>query len=152
MAKSEGGIGETIKTVVYALLIAYTNDFLQKEDMAAASSGLLFLNGLGAIFGPLATGWLMDKIGPHGFFLFICVLFVALAAYAAYLQRREATRKAAQAYDAQALLGDLGIIYNFGNDLIDDQQIEINCEQIKVPGFAQPLLFKKDERYGDMLD
>jgi acetoacetyl-[acyl-carrier protein] synthase len=74
------------------------------------------------------------------------------AAFAAYLQRREVTRSKAQAYDAQALLGDLGIIYNFGNDLIDDQQIEINCEQIKVPGFAQPLVFKKDERYGDMLD
>jgi acetoacetyl-[acyl-carrier protein] synthase len=73
-------------------------------------------------------------------------------AYAAYLQRREATRAAAQAYDAQALLGDLGIIYNFGNDLIDDQQIEISREQIKVPGFAQPLVFKKDERYGDMLE
>lgn len=74
------------------------------------------------------------------------------AAFAAYLQRREATRHAAQTYDARALLGDLGIIYNFGNDLIDDQQIEISAEQIKVPGFAQPLLFKKDERYGDMLD
>ena len=74
------------------------------------------------------------------------------AAFAAYLRRREATRQSAQAYDARALLGDLGIIYNFGNDLIDDQQIEISAEQIKVPGFAQPLLFKKDERYGDMLD
>ena len=48
------------------------------------------------------------------------------AAFAAYLQRREATRAAAQAYDAQALLGQLGIIYNFGNDLIDDQQISIS--------------------------
>ncbi len=74
------------------------------------------------------------------------------AAFAAYLQRRESTRAAAQAYDAQALLGQLGIIYNFGHDLIDDQQIEISPEQIKVPGFAQPLVFKKDERYGDMLD
>jgi acetoacetyl-[acyl-carrier protein] synthase len=73
------------------------------------------------------------------------------AAFAAYLQRREATRAAAQAYDAQALLGQLGIIYNFGHDLIDDQQIEISPEQIKVPGFVQPLVFKKDERYGDML-
>lgn len=73
-------------------------------------------------------------------------------AFAAYLQRREATREAARAYDAQALLGELGIIYNFGNDLIDDQQIEISREQIRVPGFAQPLVFKKDERYGDMLD
>ncbi|WP_298186219.1 beta-ketoacyl synthase [uncultured Pseudomonas sp.] len=74
------------------------------------------------------------------------------AAFAAYLQRREATRAAAQAYDAQALLGQLGIIYNFGNDLIDEQQISISAEQIKVPGFAQPLVFKKDARYGDMLD
>ena len=73
------------------------------------------------------------------------------AAFAAYLQRREATRSAAQAYDAQALLGDLGIIYNFGQDMIDDQQIEISAEHISVPGFAQPLVFKKDERYGDML-
>jgi len=73
-------------------------------------------------------------------------------AFAAYLQRREATRNAAQAYDAQALLGELGIIYNFGQDMIDDQQIEISAEQISVPGFAQPLMYKKDERYSDMLD
>ena len=52
-AANEGGIVETIKTVVYALLIAYTNDFLSREDMAAASAGLIFLNGFGAIFGPL---------------------------------------------------------------------------------------------------
>jgi acetoacetyl-[acyl-carrier protein] synthase len=45
----------------------------------------------------------------------------------------------------------LGIIYNFGQDMIDDQQIEISAEQISVPGFAQPLVFKKDERYSDML-
>ena len=86
IAMALGGITNPL----YSLLIAYTNDFLQKEDMAAASSGLLFLNGLGAIFGPLATGWLMDKIGPHGFFLFICVLFVALAAYAGWRMTRRA--------------------------------------------------------------
>ena len=39
---------------LYALLIAYTNDFLETDDMAAASAGLVFLNGLGAIGGPLA--------------------------------------------------------------------------------------------------
>ncbi|WP_341303998.1 beta-ketoacyl synthase [Pseudomonas sp. TMP25] len=72
-------------------------------------------------------------------------------AFAAYQARRETTRAAAQAYDAQALLGHLGIIYNFGHDLIDDQQIEISPEHIKVPGFAQPLVFKKDARYSDML-
>ncbi|MDP3813883.1 beta-ketoacyl synthase [Pseudomonas sp.] len=74
------------------------------------------------------------------------------AAFAAYCTRREQTRAAAQAYDQQATQGQLEIIYNFGHDLIDDQQIEIGREQIKVPGFAQPLVFRKDSRYSDMLD
>ena len=51
---------------LYSLLIAYTNDFLTKEEMAAASAGLIFLNGFGAIFGPLVTGWMMEQVGPGG--------------------------------------------------------------------------------------
>lgn len=77
---------------LYALLIAYTNDFLEHEDMAAASGGLIFINGLGAILGPLIIGWLMGVIGPGGFFLFLAGLMFALAAYAAYrMTQRAAT-------------------------------------------------------------
>jgi len=79
-----------IANPVYALLIAYTNDFLGQDDMAAASAGLIFLNGVGAIFGPLVTGWLMETIGPQGFFLFIGILFAGLAAYAAWRMTRRA--------------------------------------------------------------
>ena len=69
---------------MYSLVLAYTNDFLSKEQMAAASAGLIFINGLGSIFGPLITGWLMGVVGPSGFFGFICVLYILHAAYAAY--------------------------------------------------------------------
>jgi MFS family permease len=79
-----------ITNPLYALLIAYTNDFLPKENMAAASAGLLFLNGFGAIFGPLATGWIMETAGPGGFFLFIGLMFALLAAYAAWRMTRRA--------------------------------------------------------------
>ena len=79
-----------ITNPLYSLLIAYTNDYLTKEDMAAASSGLLFLNGLGAIFGPLATGWIMELIGPNGFFLFIALNFIGLALYAGWRMTRRA--------------------------------------------------------------
>jgi MFS family permease len=79
-----------ITNPLYALLIAHTNDFLRKEDMPAASAGLIFLNGFGAIFGPLATGWIMETTGPSGFFLFIGVLFVLLAGYAAWRMTRRA--------------------------------------------------------------
>ena len=79
-----------ITNPVYALLIAHTNDFLPREQMAGASAGLIFLNGFGAIFGPIITGWMMETVGPGGFFLFIGVLFVALAAYALYRMTRRA--------------------------------------------------------------
>ncbi|MCV3271111.1 MFS transporter [Roseobacter sinensis] len=69
---------------LYSLLIAHTNDFLQHEDMAAASGGLIFINGLGAILGPIITGYMMDVVGPGGFYLFTGILFTALVFYAAY--------------------------------------------------------------------
>ncbi len=77
---------------LYSLLIAHTNDFLDREDMAAASGGLLFINGLGAIAGPLITGWLMGDgiFGPPGFFLFIAALLFAMAGYAMYRMTQRA--------------------------------------------------------------
>jgi MFS family permease len=79
-----------ITNPLYSVLIAYTNDFLGKDQMAAASAGLIFLNGFGAIFGPLASGWLIGNVGPGGFFLFMGVLFAALAGYAAWRMTRRA--------------------------------------------------------------
>lgn len=73
------------------------------------------------------------------------------AAYSAWLDKREATRASAAQYDQQALRGQFDILYNFGKDLIDDQQLQFSAEGIQVPGFAQPLRYKKDERYSDML-
>lgn len=69
---------------LYSLLVAYTNDFLDAEDMAAASGGLVFINGVGAISGPLITGYVMGAIGPQGYFAIIAFLLVAVAIYAAY--------------------------------------------------------------------
>jgi MFS family permease len=66
---------------LYALLIAYTNDYLEKEDMAAASGGLLFINGLGAIMGPLIVGLMMDVIGDNGFWLFTAVLMLGVGVF-----------------------------------------------------------------------
>jgi MFS family permease len=87
-----------ITNPVYSLLIAYTNDFLSREQMAGASAGLIFLNGFGAVFGPTATGWMMETFGPRGFFLFIGVLYVGLAAYAVYRMTRRAAPSVSGAF------------------------------------------------------
>lgn len=75
---------------LYSLLIAYTNDFLEHDDMAAAAGGMVFINGLGAVFGPLITGGLMGLVGAWGFFLLISVLAFAMAGYAAYRMTQRA--------------------------------------------------------------
>lgn len=73
---------------LYSLLIAHTNDFLGREEMAAASSGMLFLNGFGAVFGPLVAGGVMHLVGSPGYFLFIGLLFAALAGYTFWRMRK----------------------------------------------------------------
>ena len=77
----------------YSLLLAHANDYLDTSDMASASAGLLFLNGLGSILGPLATGWLMGVAGPDGYWIWIGLLLALLAAYTAWrMARRGAVR------------------------------------------------------------
>lgn len=76
---------------VYSLLLAYANDSLDSSDMAAASAGLLFINGVGAISGPLITGWLMSMLGPDGFWVYIGALLLLLALYTGYRRTRRPT-------------------------------------------------------------
>ena len=83
-----GGIANPL----YSLLVAYVNDYLEASEMAGASAGLLFIYGLGSIGGPLITGWMMHVVGPAGFFLFIGVLFVAIAGYALWRMGRGRVR------------------------------------------------------------
>lgn len=89
------GIGG-VSNPLYALLLAYTNDYIEHDMMAAASGGLLFVNGMGAIIGPLVIGRMMDVIGPDGFFLFIGVLTAILAVYAGWRMTQRASTPVAE--------------------------------------------------------
>ena len=75
---------------LYSLLIAHTNDYLPPSKMASASSGLVFINGVGASFGPIAVGFAMRTIGPDGFFVFNCILCALIASYAIFRMTQRA--------------------------------------------------------------
>ena len=81
-----GGIANPL----YSLLIAYTNDYLEQDDMAAASGGLIFLNGVGAIGMPLLVGWSMTTFGPNSYFVLLATLFLSITAYALYRTTKRA--------------------------------------------------------------
>lgn len=80
-------VGGTSNTV-YPVIIAHANDYLEADEMPAASGGLLFINGMGSISGPLILGWMLDNVGPQGFWLVIAVVMLALGLYAAWRLRR----------------------------------------------------------------
>ncbi|PCD77665.1 MFS transporter [Pseudothioclava arenosa] len=83
-----GALMGGVANPLYSLLLAYTNDFLELSDMPAASAGLMFINGVGAVTGPILTGWLMGATGSNGFFLFLGVLSAGLAGYAGWRMTR----------------------------------------------------------------
>jgi MFS family permease len=91
-------------TPLYALLLAYTNDHLSREEMPAASGGLVFTFGLGAIVGPFLAGWAMEWLGPYAFWLVIGATFGGMAIYAAFRMTQRAT---ADAEDTDPYLGVL---------------------------------------------
>jgi MFS family permease len=79
-----------VTTPLYALLVAYTNDSLSAADMPAASGGLVFTFGLGAIAGPLVTGWAMQQFDPYAFWLVLGTTFSTIALYAFYRMSQSA--------------------------------------------------------------
>ena len=75
---------------LYSLLVAYANDYLPLEKMAAAAGGLLFINGFGAMLGPVLVGYAMSHYGPEWFFIFLVILFSATCLYGVYRMSRRA--------------------------------------------------------------
>jgi MFS family permease len=88
-----------ISNPLYSLYIAYMNDYLEHDDMAAASGGLIFINGTGAIGGTFLVGWMMTEFGADSFFTYLAVLLGLSALWALY---RSTVRVAPSVEDTSA--------------------------------------------------
>ncbi|MAL79561.1 MAG: MFS transporter [Sneathiella sp.] len=73
---------------LYSLCIAHTNDHLDSSKMVAASSGLIMMNGVGAIFGPIIVGPMMGILGSAFFFGWIAFGHIAIGLFAIYRMSR----------------------------------------------------------------
>lgn len=72
-------------------------------------------------------------------------------AFADYTERRKQIQVAAAAYDARASKGQFDTIYHFGEGMIDESQIEISADSIRLPGFAQGIDLRFQNRFTDMV-
>ncbi|MFM9842776.1 MAG: MFS transporter [Dongiaceae bacterium] len=70
---------------LYALGVGQTNDYVSKNDFVAASAGLLFAWGIGAIIGPIAAAPAIRFFNdPNGLFYFVSACHVLLASFIMY--------------------------------------------------------------------
>jgi len=72
---------------LYSLLVAYTNDYLEPDQMASAAGGLILLNGIGAAGTPILVGYVMDLAGAESFLAFMGLLMGLVTLYALYRMR-----------------------------------------------------------------
>lgn len=73
---------------LYPIFLAYTNDWLEPNQMVAASGTLVLLFGAGAILGPSGAGWLMSLFGPEGFVAYLALIHLGIAAFTIYRMTR----------------------------------------------------------------
>jgi MFS family permease len=69
---------------MYSLCIAYTNDYLDPDQMVEASGTLVLVAGLGASLGPVSAAIAMDLFGSGGFFWMIAAVHGLLGLFALY--------------------------------------------------------------------
>lgn len=82
----------------YSLFTAHVNDRVPIRKMVAASSALVFLNGVGAIAGPNIAALLMGEAGPSGFFITLAGVHAAIGLMTGFrMLRRRAPQPAEQA-------------------------------------------------------
>jgi MFS family permease len=69
---------------IYALSAAYTNDWVEPDQVNGAAGQLITLYGIGAIIGPFVAAGLMIVVGVEGFYVSLIALHLLLAAFFAY--------------------------------------------------------------------
>ena len=65
-------------------------------------------------------------------------------------RRNEAVEERAHAYDERADDPDTKAIYQFGEGVVDGDDLEISSAEIRVPGFGQPVRLDLDNPWPDM--
>ena len=75
---------------MYSLAIAHTNDFLQQNEIVAASSAFAKLMGIGSILGPLMVSAMMSVMGPNGYHIYLLLMHGLLGLFGLYRMTKRA--------------------------------------------------------------
>ena len=69
-----------------------------------------------------------------------------------YQLRREKTQEQAQVYNDQYLQGNYQVIYKYGQNMLNDEDISIDQDHISIPGYGESIDLTKENLYKDMME
>ena len=69
---------------MFAIILAYTNDYIPKEKFVVAGAGLQIAFGLGAISGPFMCSVFMNIVGINGFWFFLATFHSIIGVFGIY--------------------------------------------------------------------
>ncbi len=75
---------------MYSLAIAHTNDFLEQNEIVAASSAFAKLFGIGSILGPILVSGIMSVTGPNGYHIYLLLIHGLLGLFGLYRMTKRA--------------------------------------------------------------
>lgn len=136
---------KTIDAVADDVCVEHLRISNRDQDLGVGACQVGFLNSKGfggnnataAVFAPTVAEQLLRR--RHGADL-----------WQRYLQRREVVRQQAGAYLQQAACGQLTPIYEFGSRMVAEEDIELDREHIRIPGFAKPIYFDGADGFEDL--
>lgn len=140
------GVVPGIKTIdavaddVHRQHLSINTQDLSVDDLQVAfvnSKGFGGNNATGVVISPSAVNRLLAKRYDD-------------AALESFKLRQEMVVERAATYDQQAIKGDFDVIYQFGENLIDDSEMVITDTEIQVPGLEKAIVYGVDNRYQDL--
>ena len=75
---------------LYSLCLAHVSDFLEPEQIVAASATVVLVSGVGLCIGPLLASAAMSAAGPGTLFLFLAAVHAGIGGFALYRMTRRA--------------------------------------------------------------
>lgn len=111
-------------------------------DMGVDNARVAFLNSKGfggnnataTVFSPtVVDGWMGKRFSK--------------SELKSYYQKRESTRAQRNAYLAEADVGKLNPIYEFGVNMIDEEKISLSSEELRLPGYAGRIGLNNNEGF-----
>ncbi|MDC0533001.1 MFS transporter [Candidatus Pelagibacter sp.] len=72
---------------MFAIILAYTNDYIPKEKFVVAGAGLQIAFGLGAMSGPFMCSIFMNIVGINGFWIFLAFFHSIIGFFGIYRMR-----------------------------------------------------------------